>query len=93
MHRQAILDLPLASVLREEIALSLQLMNIFTIGQFLSSWHLGSLRDDMTAMFDSPLQARNAVAVCANWLGGRHAPIVHPGWHEPWWRDDRIAAA
>jgi hypothetical protein len=93
VRKQAIFDLPLEAVLRPEIALPLQLLNVFTIGQFLCAWHDPNLQQDMTAMFDSPQQARHAVAVCANWLGGRSAPIMHSAWSEPWWhRDEQIAA-
>lgn len=94
MRRQAILNLPLCAVLRQEIALPLQVLDVFTIGQFLGAWQEPGLREQVSAMFDSPQQARHAVAVCANWLGGRHAPVMRaglPAFGQPWWRDDAAA--
>ncbi|MDW8263318.1 MAG: hypothetical protein RMJ35_12395 [Phycisphaerales bacterium] len=92
VRRQAIFDLPLEAVLRVEIARPLQLLNVFTIGQFLSAWHDPDRQSEMILLFDSAQQARHAVAVCANWLGGKHAPVMHAGWSEPWWRGDENLA-
>ena len=93
LRRDAILNLPLNAVLRTEIALPLQLLGVYTIGQFLTNWRDPAAQDELSALFDSPQQARHAVAVCANWLGGRFAPVMQADFvQQPWWRNDERAA-
>src|SRR6476620_9584191 len=75
MHRNPILDLPLAAVLRTEIALPLQqILNINTVGALLTAWRSPLNHPHIEDLFDSPGQARNAVATCATWLGVRMQP-------------------
>jgi hypothetical protein len=94
LRRDAILNTPLTYVLRSEIALPLQLLGVYTIGQFLTQWREGHAQNDLMALFDSPQQARHAVAVCANWLGGRFAPVMQAGFCDaPWWRADESTAS
>ena len=89
LRRDAILNLPLNAVLRTEIALPLQLLGVYTIGQFLTSWRDPDAQGELSALFDSPQQARHAVAVCANWLGGRFAPVMQADFaQQPWWKMD-----
>jgi hypothetical protein len=88
--RKPILDLPLHFVLRADLALPLQqVMNVYTVGQFLAAWSDPATQDHVVAVFDSPHQARQAVATCANWLGGRHTPVMlAPFAHtQPWWQN------
>jgi len=92
VRRDAILNLPLTTVIRAEIALPMQLLGVYTISQFLTTWRDPAGQDELTAFFDSPQQARHAVAVCANWLGGRFAPVMQAGFaSQPWWRMDEAA--
>ena len=77
MHRNPILDLPLTAVMREEIALPLQqLLQINTVGALLVAWRCPSNHESIEDLFDTPQQARNAVAVCATWLGMRMQPSI-----------------
>lgn len=95
--RRHILDLPLDAVLRPDLALPLQqVLNLYTVGQFLLAWGDPCRQRSVAAVFDSPLQARQAVATCANWLGGRHTPVMRAdlAFAQPWWQaDDRASAA
>lgn len=99
MHRarRHILDLPLHAVLRPDLALPLQqVLNLYTVGHFLVAWGDPGRQPEVVAVFDSPWQARQAVATCANWLGGRHTPVMQAelAHAEPWWQtDDRASAA
>ncbi len=91
MNRNPILDLPLSDVMRSEIALTLQhVLKIHTVGSLLKAWRNARLQKTIEQMFDSPADARNAVATCANWLGVRtaatHKPIMG------WWRSDEYPA-
>lgn len=99
MPSQAILNHPLHSVLKPEIALPMQqVLGLYTIGQFLAAWGQPGAQDHIVAMFDSPAQARHAIAVCAGWLGGRFAPVMPaaPGEIERldpanWWSETTAA--
>jgi hypothetical protein len=87
MRRNPILDLPLTAVMREEIALPLQqLLQINTVGALLVAWRCPSNHESIEDLFDTPQQARNAVAVCATWLGMRMQPTIALA--GGWWRAD-----
>ena len=87
MRRNPILDLPLTVVMRTEIALPLQqLLSINTVGALLCAWRSPANHESIEDLFDTPQQARNAVAVCATWLGIRMQPVVAPV--GGWWRAD-----
>ncbi len=94
MTRNAILDLPLTSVIRSDIALPLQhVLHIHTVGSLLNAWRSLKNHRSIEQLFDSPQQARNAVAVCATWLGVSMKPL--PTAETGWWRSDepsRISA-
>src|SRR5205814_7180099 len=82
-NRNPILDLPLHVVIRQEIALPLQqILNLHTVGSLLSAWRSPKNHRSIEQLFDSPQQARNAVAVCATWLGVHMKPQISPamGW-------------
>jgi hypothetical protein len=85
MSRNPILDLPLTSVMRSEIALPLQhVLHIATVGSLLRAWRSPKSQRSIEQLFDSPAQARHAVAVCAAWLGVETAPsntLVDAWWH------------
>ena len=90
MSRNPILDLPLGDVMRSEIALPLQhLLKIYTVGSLLNAWRNPKNQRSIEQLFDSPQQARHAVAVCAAWLGVQTlaAPNPVPEW---WPRDERL---
>jgi hypothetical protein len=89
MSRNPVLDLPLHEVMRSEIALTLQhVLQLYTVGSFLSAWRNPKNHKSIEQVFDSPEQARHAAAVCATWLGIRSAAskVVHGAW---WVGDDR----
>lgn len=68
--KNPILDLPLTQVMRSEIALPLQqVLQVYTVGNFLSAWRNPKAQRSIEQCFDSPQQARQAAAVCAAWLG------------------------
>ena len=91
MSKNPVLDIPLSAVMRSEIALTLQhVLKLHTVGSLLKAWRNPKNHRSIEQVFDSPEQARHAVAVCAAWLG-----VQTMAAHEPvpaWWRgDDRVA--
>jgi hypothetical protein len=89
MARNPVLDVPLTSVIRREIALPLQqVLHLQTIGSLLKAWRNPKNQKSIEEVFDSPEQARHAIAVCATWLGIQCAPsaITIPAW---WPHDER----
>lgn len=92
MPRNPVLDLPLVSVMRSEIALPLQhVLHIATVGSLLRAWRSPKNQESIEQLFDSPEQARHAVATCAAWLGVQTAPTI--SLVDAWWhRDDRPIA-
>jgi hypothetical protein len=88
--RHPVLDLALVDVMRSEIALPLQhVLKLHTVGNLLTAWRNPKNHKSIEQVFDSPRQARHAVATCAAWLGVRtlaQADVV-----SPWWvGDDRF---
>ena len=56
--------------MRTEIALTLQhVLQLYTVGSFLSAWRSPKSQKSIEQVFDNPQQARHAAAVCATWLG------------------------
>ena len=91
MSRNPVLDLPLADVMRSEIALPLQhVLKLYTVGSLLNAWRNPKNHRSIEQVFDSPQQARHAVAVCAAWLGVQTlaAPNPVPAW---WVGDQQVA--
>jgi hypothetical protein len=87
MSRNPILDVPLTSVMRLQIALPLQqVLHLQTIGSLLKAWRNPKNQKSIEQVFDSPEQARHAIAVCATWLGVQCAPSA--GVVAPWWHHD-----
>ena len=87
--RNPILDLPLSDVMRSEIALTLQhVLKLYTVGNLLNAWRNPKNHRSIEQVFDTPQQARHAIAVCAAWLGVQTlaAPDVVPAW---WTGDER----
>jgi hypothetical protein len=87
MSRNPILSVPITEVMRDEIALPLQhVLQIYTVGHFLSAWRNPKSQRSIEQVFDTPAQARHAAATCAAWLGlptpPAHGPVV------AWWRLD-----
>jgi hypothetical protein len=84
--KNPILALPLSAVMREEIALPLRVINIYTVGGFLKAWRSPKNHKLIEQIFDSPEQARHAVAICAAWLGVKtRAEHKLTG---VWWKDE-----
>lgn len=86
MARNPVLDLPLGEVMRSEIALSLQVIKIHTVGALLHAWRNPKNHHNIEQIFDSPEQARHAAATCAAWLGVQTQAIATPV--EAWWAGD-----
>jgi len=84
MGRNPILDLPLNEFMRSEIALPLQhVLKLYTVGSFLNAWRNPKNHRSIEQVFDSPQQARHAVATCAAWRGVESRasqPSVSPWW-------------
>jgi hypothetical protein len=84
MGRNPILDLPLDEFMRSEIALPLQhVLKLYTVGSFLNAWRNPKNHRSIEQVFDSPQQARHAIATCAAWLGVEtraSQPSVSPWW-------------
>jgi hypothetical protein len=92
MTRNPILDLPLTAVIRLEIALPLQqILSIPTVGSLLAAWRSPQNQRSIEQVFDTPQQARHAVAVCATWLGVQMKPQATPV--NGWWRADDSSSA
>ena len=88
--RNPILDLPLSEFMRSEIALPLQhVLKLHTVGSLLNAWRNPKNHRSIEQVFDTPQQARHAIAVCAAWLGVQTlaAPEVVPAW---WHGDERM---
>lgn len=87
MSKNPILDVPLTAVMRPEIALPLQhVLKLYTVGSLLKAWRNPRNHRSIEQIFDTPDQARHALAVCAAWLG-----VQTLATHEPvaaWWRGD-----
>ena len=89
MTRNPILDISLLDIMRQEIALPLQqMLNLYTVGNFLSAWGNPRNHSSIEQLFDSSEQAHHAAAVCAAWLGMKIAVSHDPseGW---WWPTDQ----
>ena len=83
MYKNPILDVPLCSVIRPDIALPLQhVLKLHTVGGLLKAWRSPRNHRRIEEVFDSAEQARHAVATCANWIGIQtlaHHEVV-PAW-------------
>jgi hypothetical protein len=93
MSKNPVLDVPLSSVIRPDIALPLeQIMKIGTVGSLLRAWRSPKNQRSIEQLFDSPEQARHALQVCAAWLGIeiQASHTIVPAW---WSRDEWSTAA
>ena len=83
-----ILDVPLTTVLKPEIALSLQqVLRVYTIGNLVDAWHDPRDQRRIEQLFETPDQARHAVSVCATWLGF-DAFVMRKPHGDPWLAGD-----
>lgn len=90
MTKNPILDLPLTAVMRAEIALPLQhVLQLYTVGAFLGAWRDPRNQRSIEQVFDSPQQARHAVATCAGWLGVADASGT-VSQVTSWWAGDEV---
>jgi hypothetical protein len=93
MARNPILDLPLSDIMRAEIALPLQhVMRLYTVGSFLNAWRNPKNHKSIEQVFDTPQQARHAIAVCAAWLGVQTLASPPTVAGAAWWIGDRPMA-
>ena len=86
--KNPVLDLPLDNVMRSEIALPLQhVLKLYSVVSLLNAWRNPKNHRSIEQVFDSPQQARHAIAVCAAWLGVQTlaTPNPVPAW---WVRDE-----
>jgi len=93
MGRNPILDLPLNEFMRSEIALPLQhVLKLYTVGSFLNAWRNPKNHRSIEQVFESPQQARHAVATCAAWLGVQTLASTSevPAW---WIHDQNVSVA
>ena len=89
MARNPILDLPLNDFMRSEIALPLQhVLKLHTVGSFLIAWRNPKNHRSIEQVFDTPQQARHAVAVCAAWLGVQTLASPPAAAAAAWWIGD-----
>ena len=72
--------------MREEIALPLHVMNIYTVGGFLKAWRSPKNHKMIEQIFDTPQQARHAAATCAAWLGVKTRAEHHNV--GGWWKNE-----
>ena len=90
MARNPVLDLPLSSVLRSEIALTLQhVLHLHTVGSLLQAWRNPRNHRSIEQVFDTPQQARQCVATCCAWLGVRGTVTL--GQVPAWWAPEATA--
>ena len=84
--RNPVLDVPLTQVIKQDIALPLQHLRVYTVGGLLHAWRNPKNQKHIEQIFSSPQQARHAVSVCATFLG------VPSHWVsesvEQWWSSD-----
>lgn len=84
MAEHPILDVPLDQVIRPDIAMPLQqMLRLYTVGNLLSAWRSPRNQRSIEQIFESPAQARHAIAVCTTWLGYETAPLSSPV--PAWW--------
>jgi hypothetical protein len=87
MLKNPVLEIPIDRVIRPEIALPLQhVLQIYTVGNFLNAWRSPRHQKQIEQVFDSPQQARHAVATCAAWLGVKTPAAPNPV--PAWWSHD-----
>ena len=91
--KNPIRELPLSDIIRPDIALTLQhLLNIYTVGSLLDAWRNPKCQRSIEQMFESPQQARHAIATCATWLGVQWDGMQRAG-AGGWWTEDHGAEA
>jgi hypothetical protein len=87
-NKNPILNVPLSDVMRSEIALPLQhVLKLPTVGCLLNAWRNPKNHRSIEQVFDSPQQARHAVATCAAWLGVQ--TLASPAAVPAWWNGDQ----
>lgn len=83
-ERNRILDVPLTSVLKPQIALSLQqVLRLYTVGNLLDLWQDPRDQRRIEQLFETSEQARHAISVCAAWLGFDSFIMDKPK-NDPW---------
>jgi hypothetical protein len=94
LHGDAILDVPLTSVLKPEIALALQqMLRLYTLGNLLEAWHDSREQRRIEQLFDSSEQAHHAVSVCATWVGFDVQVLRRPMGSDPWRAGDIVLSS
>jgi len=88
-ERNRILDVPLTSVLKPQIALSLQqVLRLYTVGNLLDLWQDPRDQRRIEQLFETSEQARHTISVCAAWLGFDSFVMAkstgNAGFGDPW---------
>lgn len=91
MSKNPVLDVSLAQIMKSQYALSLQALKIHTVGGLLSAWRSPRNHRSIEQVFETPQQARHAVAVCAAWLGVQSQALHNPV--PAWWAHDEQPVA
>ncbi len=63
-----------------------QVLRVYTVGGLLAAWRNPKNHRHIEGVFDSPQQARQAVAVCAAWLGHTTGTLQQST--GGWWHQD-----
>jgi hypothetical protein len=83
-----ILDVSLSTVLKPEIALTLQqVLRVYTVGNLIDAWQDPRDQRRIEQLFETPDQARHAVSVCATWLGF-DTQVMRKPFGDPWLAGD-----
>src|SRR5712691_10175196 len=92
--KNPIRDLPLTEIMRPEIALTLQhVLRIYTVGSLLDAWRNPKSQRSIEQIFESPEQARQAVATCSTLLGVQWDGMQRAGIGGGWWTYDQAGCA
>lgn len=85
MTGNAVVNLPLESVIRTDIAVPLRrVLGIYTVGDLILAWNNPRSRGRVARLFDSAVQAQHAAATCASWINPHQVPpTVADG---SWWK-------
>ncbi len=85
--RNPVLDLRLVDVMRPEIARSLECtLRVYTVGNLIRAWGWPKNQRVIETIFDTPLQARQALRTCATWIGVDKCPASQE--YTCWWKKE-----
>jgi hypothetical protein len=80
--------------MRMDIALPLQhVLKLPTVGTLLNAWRNPRNHQNIEKLFDTPQQARHAIATCAAWLGVTSVAAPEANGLAWWVHDERQIGA